>query len=154
MREIETFDRNGCPKLNKNGTPKMKREYCCNENEYNEYLKSKVDAKAAEAEMWELVTEYVGKTNNTILYSERAKWGEATKVCRLIKENRDKFDYMKTKNFDRMYNKIMYFSAIVKNNIDDLPEIPMETPVSVEVNEVHYINKHKSKLRKGLFEDE
>lgn len=154
IREVATFDRNGEPKLNKNGIQKTKKEYCCNEAEYNDYLREKAENKAAELELWGLVTEYVGETNNTALYTERRKWGDARKVCRLIKENKDKFDYMRTKTFDRMYSKIMYFSAIIKNNIDDLPDEPIKEEIPQEVQMEFYENKRKVKIRKGLLDDE
>lgn len=156
-REYQRCDKDGNPLFNKNETPKMKREYCCNKSEYDDYIKLKAEQKAAEDEMWELVKEYVGDTYNDTLFMERAKWGDARKVCRLIKEQKNKFDFMKTKNFDRIKGKIMYFSAIVKNNIDDLPdetvieEVRNPEPV---INMEFYNNKRKTKLRKGLLDDE
>lgn len=156
-REYERHDKNGLPYLNKDGTPKMKREYCCSEREYSEYIKHKAEMKAAEDEMWSLVREYVGDTFNSTLFTERAKWGDARRVCRLIKEYKDKFDFMNTKNFTKISSKIMYFSAIVKNNIDDLPDeetvVELRNPEPV-IKMEFYENKRKTKLRKGLLDDE
>lgn len=138
----------------KNGTTEFKNKYYCNEEEYSAKLVADAKAESDKAEMWSLVTEYIGKTSNTILFAESHKWGNPGKVVRLIKDNRDKFDFMNRKTFDSETAKIRYFSAIIKNNINDLPDIVEETPKVMETYEVHYVNKHKSKLRKGLLDDE
>lgn len=142
-----------CEVNKKDGTIGYKNKYYCNEEEYITKLKADAEAESDKNEMWNLVREYIGETSNTILFAESHKWGEPGKVVRLIKNNRDKFDFMNRKTFDNETAKIRYFSAIIKNNINDLPDI-VEEPIIVQSDEVHYINKHKSKLRKGLLDDE
>ena len=135
----------------KDGTTSMKSKYFCSEKEYIDKLR----AESEKAEMWELIRDIIGETHNTALFKEAILWGEPGKVVGFIKANRDRFNIMNTIPFKTEYGKIRYFSAIIKNNINDFTEVDIkeEPKAAVKAPEM-YENKHKSKRRKGLMEYE
>lgn len=136
-------------KVNKrDGSVTYKKANVCSEAEWNQKLKADSDRK----EMITLVNEYLGDTKNTVLFKEISLWGEPNKIVRFIKENRNKFDIMYQKVFETEYQKIRYFSAIIKNNINDMPDEIKEEPIKI-VELEWYENKHKNKKRRKCLAD-
>lgn len=136
----------------RDGTIGSKKIKACSESEWLHKLKLDADKK----EMWELVQKYLGETNNTVLFKEEKLWGSPDKVVRFIKENETLFNIMDNKIFNTECHKIRYFSAIIKNNINDMPdevvpEVSNETNDTIEL-EV-YENKHKNIRKRRCLTD-
>lgn len=113
-------------KKNKKGEIKTTRMYYCSETEYKDYIYNKSVSEQLRKELGDLVTSFIGETQNTILYKEMTYWGNDTaKIVAYLQENRDYIGRAMAKNFVSEYAKIRYFSAIIKNNINDFkPKAP------------------------------
>lgn len=133
----------------RDGTIGSKKVKCCSESEWLHKLKT----DECKEEIWKFIREFFGDTQNTALNKEFSLWGDPIKVIRFINENRNRFDIMNTKHFDTEYGKIRYFSAIIKNNINDMPdEVVVSVPEPAETFEM-YENKHKEKKKRRCLED-
>lgn len=140
----------------RDGTISHTPYYYCSENEYVNYLRKKTEQEQARADVWNFIRIFFGDSQNTALFREEKLWGDPIKVSEFIKNNKYKFNIINNKTFDSEYGKIMYFSAIIKNNINDFLNKPQEQQIESESVSVEmYENKHKNKTRrKGLMEDE
>lgn len=98
-----------------------------------------------------MIKEYVGTTNNTALFREMKLWGDYSKVVSFIRDNRERFEKGMARRFPTEYSKICYFSAIIKNGINDY--IPPESEIQKQVNDEFYDCKHKHKERRKCLND-
>lgn len=117
-----------------------KRRYYCNQQEYNAYNK-----------VFEIISEYIN-INNTALYKEVLLWGtDYAKICCFLQDNKDRLTYAMSKGFNSEYAKIRYFSAIIKNNINDYQ--PPKPDIIKQCTDEFYENKYKPKTRRKCLAD-
>lgn len=109
--------------------------YYCSEQEFR-----------TEKAFWNMVQEFLGGTNNTILFQEMALWGKHDKVLSYMQENKAIIERSMAKSFNSESSKIRYFSAIIKNNIADY--IPAQPEIEHKVSDEIYDCKYKPKKRR------
>lgn len=128
-----------------------KPRYYCSEIEY----KKEEAVRQTRIKLNELEREYLGDTYNTAICKEEKMWGgDFEKVISFIENNRSSFDRMNTIVFQSEYAKIRYFSAIIKNGINDYVYAKPQQEIKELKDFEFYENKHKSKPRKGLLDYE
>lgn len=129
--------------------------YYCNEAEYNSILA----AREVKDNTFECINRIFGYTvTNTALFKEvnaLVKVYDYELILSYLEENFDFLYEVAHRDFEREYNKIRYFSAILNNNLADYrAEKIQPEPVKkeeAEVIESHYKRKTK---RRGLDEIE
>ena len=144
--------------------------YYCSEQEYIKMTTDKARMKELECKIFDIVNEiFEYKVTNTILFKELKEIKQNSsleKIYAYLDENKnDIVKYMSQKVFTNEYNKIRYFSAIIKNNIIDyeLPkeeivqELPKEEVIKellkeetikqehIEIYDAVYVSKRKRK---------
>lgn len=122
-----------------------KNHYYCNEKEYlNEIAERK-----AKLEVFEICTEILGSTTNTILFKEIAGISSVhtyVKILGYLTDNIEKINGFMAKSFNSEYGKIKYFTTILKNNIGDyVVETKIERFIEAETTEVNYKRKNRKK---------
>jgi len=122
-----------------------KNHYYCNEKEYL----NEVATKKAKIEVFELCTEILGSTTNTILFKEItgiANIHTFVKILGYLTDNIQSIKGFMSKSFNSEYGKIKYFTTIVKNGIGDyVVETKIERFVEVETTEVNYQRRDRKK---------
>lgn len=124
---------------------KVNRYYCSVEHSA---------AKKPSELFYEKVFEILGKTTNTVLYKEMNEIAAVhgfKKMLAYITENQKEIDKYMSKTFNSTYAKIKYFSAILRNNLDDFVPKKTEPVVHKDVDVEIYEMKYKQKKeRKGM----
>ena len=130
-----------CGKINK---------YYCNEQEYQEVSKK----KKLKDDIYSLIFEIIGNTKNTALFKEVKLWLEVAdyeKIRAFLIDKKDTIIWsLNHKNFPSEYSRIRYFSAIVKNSINDF-EMPENIVPSAEPE--FYESKFAPKRRRKCLDD-
>ena len=114
------------------GSPRM---YYCSEQEFR-----------TEQAFMDMVQEFLGNTNNTVLFKEMTLWGAHDKVLSFMQENKAMIEQSMAKSFNSEYGKIRYFSAIIKNSIADY--VPSQPEIEHQVSDEIYDCKYKPKERR------
>ncbi len=132
-------------------TAKGKPFYCCNQSEYVKY----VIEKNKENRVKDFTYQALGqKTSNSQLYKEIGEWHSNNSWDKLIAYFEANVDYiesqMNAKEFNSIYGKIRYLSAIVKNHIDDF-KFDVDLPVRPASEFVEPVITNKKK-RRGLMD--
>lgn len=139
-------------KYNKKGEEKITRMYYCSEAEYKDYIYKKSVEEQQRKELGELITSFIGETTNTILYKEMQLWGNDTaKIISFLKANENNIGRAMAKDFTSEYAKIRYFSAIIKNGINDYKE--PEPEVIKQTNDEFYESKYTPCKRRKCLAD-
>ena len=126
-------------------TLKGNHYYCCSESEYLNYNSEIVSKNNVIDYVFQLC-----KTNNSALFKEMNVWHETASWSKLENYFRDNIEYLtnvlNSKSFEKIYYKIRYLSAIVKDNIDDYKESAPDIQISAsEFIPVNYKPKPKRK---------
>lgn len=131
---------------------KSKNMYYCSEQEYIRMITAKAEIQKTEHEIMQMIYEIFGyEIKNTILFNELREIRKTFTLNILYHYMIDNYqeigNYMSTKAFKNEYNKVRYFSAILKNNLGDY-RIPEEQPVkesSADFETMKYKPKTKRK---------
>lgn len=131
--------------LNTDTAFKGNRYYCCSESEYLNYNSEIASRNNVINYLFQLC-----KTNNSALFKEMNVWHETASWSKLENYFRDNIEYLtnvlNNKSFEKIYYKIRYLSAIVKDNIDDYKETVLDIQISAsEFIPVNYKPKPKRK---------
>lgn len=117
-----------------------KGQYYCNQEEYD-----------TKKQLYSILSEYIN-TTNTILHKEMMLWGtDYKKICNYLQDNRSLFEYAMKKDFNSEYAKIRYFSAIIKNGINDYQ--PPKPEIIKQCTDEFYEKKYKPKTRRKCLAD-
>lgn len=128
-------------------TNKGNSYYCCSESEYTQHNAEIISKN----NVIEYTFQIIGRTNHSALFKEINLWHETASWNKLESYFRDNIEYLinvfNNKSFDKIYYKIRYLSAIVKDNIDDykekIPDIQKPASEFIPVN-------YKPNKRKGF----
>lgn len=129
--------------------------YYCNEEEYNSILA----ARKVKDDTFECINRIFGYiVTNTALFKEinaLVKVYDYELILSYLEENFDFLYEVVHRDFEREYNKIRYFSAILNNNLADYRAEQIQ-PEPVKQEEVEVIENHykRKTRRRGLDEIE
>ena len=128
--------------------------YYCSETEWQEEEERKNKAKEDKDRVYYLICDMFGyEIQNTKFFDEWAHWNKLKSneiIYKYLRENETYLQQVCDKSYDNEYQKIRYFSAILKNSLRDyVPKVEVVEKPKVVVEE-HYETKYKSKTRRAL----
>ena len=139
----------------KTGEKGVKYRYCCNEAEYIAEEERKKKAKEDKNKVYYLICDMFGyEIQNTKFFDEWSHWNKLKSNEIIYKYLRDNETYLQQvcdKPFENEYQRIRYFSAILKNSLRDyVPKVEVVEKPKVVVEETIYeaptqsLNKRRS----------
>ena len=136
------------------GEKELKHRYCCSEEEYLAEEARKQKAAEDKDRVYYLICDMFGyEIQNTKFFAEWALWNKLKSneiIYKYLRENESYLQQMCDKPYNNEYQRIMYFSAILKNSLRDFkPKVAKVEKPKVVVEE-HYETKYKPKARKAL----
>ena len=137
---------------------KKKEAYVVNAGKINKYYCNYEHSIAVKPRdrMYDLINEIFGyKVLNTVLFKECDEVGKVQtyeKVVSYLQENKQYLEQVMTREFANEYNKIRYFSAILKNSLVDYQMPKKEVEKEVEIEMYEPVKKVYKSQRKGLDE--
>lgn len=138
-------------KVTKNGV----NQYCCSEEEWQAEEDRKKKAKQDKDRVYYLICDMFGyEIQNTKFFDEWSMWNKLKSneiIYKYIRANETYLQEICDRSYDSEYQKIRYFSAVLKNSLMDFkPKAEViEKPKAVVVEE-HYETKYKPKVRMAL----
>ena len=142
--------------VDKNG----KNKYYCSQSEYEAEEARKKKAKEDKDKVYRLICNLFGyEVQNTQLFAEWRLWNKLKSneiIYKYLVENKEYLQQICNKPFEGEYQKIRYFSAVLKNSLKDFkPKVEVADKPRI-VAEEHYETKYKPKVRMALedFEEE
>ena len=135
-------------------TGKKTNTYYCSEEEYQAEEDRKKKYKEDKDRVYYLICDMFGyEIQNTQFFDEWKCWNKLksnAEIYKYLRENEERLQQICDKSFDNEYQRIRYFSAVLKNSLADFkPKVEkVETPKPV-VQE-YYETKYKSKGRQAL----
>ena len=107
-----------------------KNKYYCSAAEYDDYMNQKLAKELEETQLYENIAYCIGKTVNTAVFREVAEWKKVATTSKLnayfLHNKETILNSINRMDFVNEYAKIRYFSAIVKNSINDFVEPKVE----------------------------
>lgn len=101
-------------------------------------------------QMWELVLQIINDC--PVLRKEVKSWGtDFKKICFYLQDNLERIESAMNKDFNSIYGRVRYFSAIVKNGIAEY-EMPKEDIIK-KINFEFYEPNYKPKKRRKCLAD-
>ena len=142
-------------------TGKKTNTYYCSEEEYQAEEDRKKKYKEDKDRVYYLICDMFGyEIQNTQFFDEWKCWNKLksnAEIYKYLRENEERLQQICDKSFDNEYQRIRYFSAVLKNSLADFkPKVEkIEVPKPVVVEE-QYETKYKKKTRQALedLEDE
>lgn len=135
---------------------KITHKYYCSEQEWLAEEARKKKYKEDKNKVYYLISDMFGyEIQNSKFFDEWAKWNKLKSnedIYKYIRENEDYLQDACDKSFNSEAQKIMYFSAILKNSLRDFKPTPKVEVVEKPkvVIEEHYETKYKAKGRQAL----
>ena len=134
-----------------------KNRYFCSESEYEAEEARKKKAKEDKDKVYRLICDLFGyEVQNTQLFAEWNLWNKLKSneiIYKYLVENKEYLQQICNKPFEGEYQKIRYFSAVLKNSLRDFKpkvEVDKKSQVKVEIDEIIYeapiysLNKRRS----------
>ena len=142
-------------------TGKKTNTYYCSDEEYQAEEDRKKKYKEDKDRVYYLISDMFGyEIQNQKFFDEWARWNKLksnAEIYEYLRANEEYLQQMCDKSFNSEAQRIMYFSAILKNHLRDFkPKVEkVEAPKPVVVEE-QYETKYKKKTRQALenLEDE
>ena len=142
--------------VDKNG----KNKYFCSQSEYEAEEARKKKVKEDKDKVYRLICDLFGyEIQNTQLFAEWNLWNKLKSneiIYKYLVENKEYLQQICNKPFEGEYQRIRYFSAVLKNSLRDFkPKVEVFDKPMIVVEE-HYETKYKLKARMALedFEEE
>jgi hypothetical protein len=136
------------------GEKELKYRYCCSEAEYLAEQERKRKYKEDKDKVYYLICDMFGyEIQNTKLFDEWAIWNKLKSneiIYKYLRENETYLQQICDRPYNNEYQKIRYFSAVLKNSLHDYQprvEVVKTQPVVIEE---HYETKYKAKGRQAL----
>ena len=128
--------------------------YYCSEEELQAEEDRKNKAKEDKDKVYYLICDMFGyEIQNTKFFDEWAHWNKLKSneiIYKYLRENETYLQQICDKPYDNEFQRIRYFSAVLKNNLRDYkPKAKVEEKPKVVVEE-HYETKYKTKVRRAL----
>ena len=129
-------------------------KYYCSEQEWQEEENKKKRAKEDKDKVYNLICDMFGyQIQNTQFFAEWTLWNKLQSnevIYKYLRENEDYLQQICDRSFNSEYQKIRYFSAVLKNSLRDfVPKVEIAEKPKVVVEE-HYETKYKAKGRQAL----
>ena len=134
-----------------------KNKYFCSQSEYEAEEARKKKAKEDKDKVYRLICDLFGyEVQNTQLFAEWNLWNKLKSneiIYKYLVENKEYLQQICNKPFEGEYQKIRYFSAVLKNSLRDFKpkvEVDKKSQVKVEIDEIIYeapiysLNKRRS----------
>ena len=134
-----------------------KNRYFCSQSEYEAEEARKKKAKEDKDKVYRLICDLFGyEVQNTQLFAEWNLWNKLKSneiIYKYLVENKEYLQQICNKPFEGEYQKIRYFSAVLKNSLRDFKpkvEVDKKSQVKVEIDEIIYeapiysLNKRRS----------
>lgn len=142
--------------VDKNG----KNKYYCSQDEFEAEEVRKKKAKEDKDKVYRLICDLFGyEIQNTQFFAEWNLWNKLKSneiIYKYLVENKEYLQQICNKPFEGEYQRIRYFSAVLKNSLRDFkPKVEVFDKPMIAVEE-HYETKYKLKARMALedFEEE
>ena len=139
--------------VDKNG----KNKYFCSQSEFEFEESRKKKAKEYKDKVYRLICDLFGyEIQNTQLFAEWNLWNKLKSneiIYKYLVENKEYLQQICNKPFEGEYQRIRYFSAVLKNSLRDFKpkvEVDKKPQVKVEIDETiydaptHSLNKRRS----------
>lgn len=131
-----------------------KSQYYCSQAEYEEDLERKKKAQEDKNKVYNLICDMFGyQIQNSQFFAEWTLWNKLKSneiIYKYLRENEDFLCRVCDKSFNNEYQKIRYFSAILKNSLRDFESKVEVVEQPKVVVEEHYETKYKPKARQAL----
>ena len=131
-----------------------KSQYYCSQAEYEEDLERKKKAQEDKDKVYNLICDMFGyQIQNSQFFAEWTLWNKLKSndiIYKYLRENEDYLCRVCDKSFNSEYQKIRYFSAILKNSLRDFESKVEVVEQPKVVVEEHYETKYKPKTRQAL----
>ena len=129
-------------------------KYYCSEQEWQAEENKKKKAAEDKDKVYNLICDMFGyQIQNTQFFAEWTLWNKLKSneiIYKYLRENEDYLQQICDRSFNNEYQKIRYFSAILKNSLRDfVPKVEVVEKPKVVVEE-HYETKYKPKVRQAL----
>ena len=129
-------------------------KYYCSEQEWQEEEDKKKKEIEDKNKVYNLICDMFGyQIQNSQFFAEWTLWNKLKSneiIYKYLRENEDYLCRVCDKSFNSEYQKIRYFSAILKNSLRDYkPKVEVVEKPKV-VMEEHYETKYKPKTRQAL----
>lgn len=129
-------------------------KYFCSEQEWRSEEDKKKKVAEDKDKVYYLICDMFGyQIQNTQFFAEWTLWNKLQSneiIYKYLRENEDYLQEICDRSFDSEYQKIRYFSAILKNSLRDFkPKVVVVEKPKVVIEE-HYETKYKPKVRQSL----
>ena len=129
-------------------------KYYCSEQEWQAEEDKKKKAAEDKNKVYNLICDMFGyEIVNTQFFAEWTLWNKLKSneiIYKYLRENEDYLQQICDRSFNSEYQKIRYFSAVLKNSLRDfVPKVEVVEKPKVVVEE-HYETKYKPKVRQSL----
>ena len=144
--------------IDKNG----KNRYFCSQSEYETEEARKKKAKEDKDKVYQLICDLFGyEIQNTQLFAEWNLWNKLKSneiIYKYLVENKEYLQQICNKPFDSEYQRIRYFSAVLKNSLRDFkPKVEVFDRAVIETMDEQpamYVNTKKINRRRGFAEED
>lgn len=132
-----------------------KNQYYCSQTEYEEDLERRQKAKVDKDKVYNLICDMFGyEIINTQFFAEWMLWNKLKSneiIYKYLRENEERLQEICDKPFNNEYQRIRYFSAVLKNSLRDyVPKVEVIVEPPKVVVEESYETKYKAKTRQAL----
>ena len=132
-----------------------KNQYYCSQEEYEKDLAQKKKIQEDKDKVYYLICDMFGyEIQNTQFFAEWTLWNKLKSneiIYKYLRENEDYLQQICDKSFNSEYQRIRYFSAVLKNSLRDFrPKVEVVEKPKVVATEEHYETKYKPKVRLAL----
>ena len=132
-------------------------KYYCSEQEWQEEENKKKKIQEDKDKVYNLICDMFGyEIQNTQFFAEWTLWNKLKSneiIYKYLRENEDRLQQICDKSFNSEYQRIRYFSAVLKNSLRDFKpkvEVVEKPKPKVEIDETiyetptHSLNKRRS----------
>ena len=142
--------------VDKNG----KNKYYCSQDEFEAEEVRKKKAKEDKDKVYRLICDLFGyEIQNSQLFAEWKLWNKLKSneiIYKYLVENKEYLQQICNKPFEGEYQRIRYFSAVLKNSLRDFkPKIEVAKPITDTSDTfISYTNNKTVTRRKGFAEED
>lgn len=139
-----------------------KNKYFCSQDEFEAEEARKKKAKEDKDKVYRLICDLFGyEIQNTQLFAEWNLWNKLKSneiIYKYLVENKEYLQQICNKPFEGEYQRIRYFSAVLKNSLRDFkPKVEVADKAVIETMDEQpamYVNTKKINRRRGFAEED
>ena len=131
-------------------------KYYCSEEEFDTEENRKKKIKEDKDKVYYLICDMFGyEIQNTKFFDEWAQWNKLKPnedIYKYLRENEERLQQICDRSFDTEYQRIRYFSAVLKNSLRDFkPKVEEQPKPKIVVEETIYeVPTHSINRRRSL----